>query len=140
MIVLLNPDFNYSKKLLSSFVDNVTTGTYNFVSVILNIAFFGASIFSLAGLSPWAALAVCVVISVKTQFSDHVKVKDTSQLIKGMFEVLQKLLKYSNETTISRFVFVFVFPYSVPLFAFDVFPVIQLLYLKDSEFVIESAL
>ena len=38
LIVLLNPDFNCSKKLLSSFVDKVTTGTYNFVSVILNVA------------------------------------------------------------------------------------------------------
>ena len=40
-MVLLNPDFNCSKKLLSSFVDEGTTGTYNFVSVILNIAFVG---------------------------------------------------------------------------------------------------
>ena len=33
-IVLLNPDFNCSKGLLSFSVDKVTTGTYNFVSVI----------------------------------------------------------------------------------------------------------
>ena len=37
-MVLLNPDFYYSKKLLSSFVDKVTTGTCNFLSVILNVA------------------------------------------------------------------------------------------------------
>ena len=46
------------------------------MSVIWNVAFVGAFIAGLAGLSPWAALAVCVVISVKTQFSDQVKVRD----------------------------------------------------------------
>ena len=44
--------------------------------VILNVAFIGASILSLAstGGSPLgsAFLNVCVVISVKTQFSEHV--------------------------------------------------------------------
>ena len=81
LIVLLNPDFNCSKKLLSSFVDKVTTGTYNFVSVILNVAVVVACIEGPAGLSPWGVLAVCVVISVKTQFLDHLKIKDASQLI-----------------------------------------------------------
>ena len=51
-MALLNPDFNCSKKLLSFLVDKVTAGTYNFLSVIWNVAFFGASILSLAGLSP----------------------------------------------------------------------------------------
>ena len=41
LIVLLNPDFSYSKNLLSSSVDKVTIGTYNFVSVIRNVAFIG---------------------------------------------------------------------------------------------------
>ena len=54
------------------------------MSVVLSFALVGVFILSLAGLSPWAALVVYVVISVKTQFSDHVKVKDASQLIKGM--------------------------------------------------------
>ena len=66
---------------MSSFVDKVTTGAYNFVSIILNIAFVGASIFYLASTGGSALglafLAVCVVISVKTQLSDHVKVTDT---------------------------------------------------------------
>ena len=39
LVVLLTPDFNCSKKLLSSSVDKVTTGIYNFVSVNINIAF-----------------------------------------------------------------------------------------------------
>ena len=79
------------------------------MSVILNVAFIGASILSLAGLSPWADAAVYVIILVKTQFSDHVKVKDVSQLIKGISKLLQKLLKYFNWTTISRFLLVFYF-------------------------------
>ena len=140
LIVLLNPDFNCSKKLLSSFVDKVTTGTYNFVSVILNIAFVRACIAGIAGLSSWGTLAVCAAISVKTQFSDQVKIKDTSKLIKGMSRLLQKLLKCFNGTTISRFFLDFVFPCSVPLFVFDVFPVILLFYLKESKFVMGSAL
>ena len=37
------------------------------------------------------------------QFSDKVKVKDTSQLISGISNGLQKLLKYFNDTTISTF-------------------------------------
>ena len=52
LMALLNPDFNCSKKLLSFLVDKVTAGTYNFLSVIWNVAFVGASILSLAGLSP----------------------------------------------------------------------------------------
>ena len=84
-------------------VDKVTTRKYNFVFFILNIAFVGACIACLPGLSPWGALVVFVVILVKTQFLDHVKVKDTLQLIKGMSKVLQKLLKYFNGTITSRF-------------------------------------
>ena len=64
MIVLLNPIFNCSKSFLSFSVDKVTTGRYNFVSVIINVAFVAAFIAGLAGLFPRAALAVCVVISV----------------------------------------------------------------------------
>ena len=48
--------------------DKVTTGTYNFVSVVLNVVPDGATI---AGLSPSASL---VVISTKTQFLDQVKI------------------------------------------------------------------
>ena len=140
LIVLLNHDFNCSKKLLSSSVDEVTTGTYNFVSVTLNVPLVGAFIADLAGLSPWTALAACVVISaVKTHFLDQVKVRDTSQLIKGVSKLLQKLLKCFNGATISRFLLVFVFPCSAfspsSWFAFDVFSVILLFYLKDSEIV-----
>ena len=42
LIVLLNPDFNCSKRFISFSFDKVTTDTYNFVSVISNIAFSGS--------------------------------------------------------------------------------------------------
>ena len=93
-IVLLNPDFNCSKSFISFSFDKVTTGTYNFVSVILNFASGGAAI---AGSSPYASF---VVISAKTQFLDQVKINSTSQLISGIFKLLQKLLKcFSGITT-----------------------------------------
>ena len=96
----------------------MTTGTYNFVSVILNVAFIGASVLSLDSTGGSALgltlLVFCVVISVKTQFSVHVKIKDISQLIKGMSRLSQKLFKYFNGITILRFFLVFVFPCSVP--------------------------
>ena len=57
----------------------------------------------LAGLFSYASTAACVVILVKTQFSDQVKVKDTSQLIKGMSKVLQKLLKCLMEQQFQDF-------------------------------------
>ena len=79
------------------------------MSVILNVAFAGASILSVASTEgsalELAFLAVYFVISIKTEFSNHVKVRHTSQSINGTSKVLQKLLKYSNGTTISRFFF-----------------------------------
>ena len=61
-MVLLNPVFNCSKSFVSFSFDKVTTGTYNFVSVILSFAPDGATI---AGLTP-----AFTVISAKTQFLD----------------------------------------------------------------------
>ena len=88
-IVLLNPVFNCSKSVLSFSVDKVTTETYNFVSVILNVAFVRE-----------ASLHV-FIITLFSKFSDQVKIKGTLQLINGVFKVLQKLLKNSNGITIS---------------------------------------
>ena len=59
---------NCSKNLLSSSVHKVTTGTYNFLSVLLNVAFVGALIPGLVGLSLCATTAAWVILSVKTQF------------------------------------------------------------------------
>ena len=75
------------------------------MSVILNVAFAGALIAYLSGLFPCAATTACVIMSVKTQFSDQIKVRDTSHLINGMFNALQKLLECFNGTIISRFFF-----------------------------------
>ena len=38
-ITLLKPDFSYCNNFALSCVDKVTAGTYNFVSVIANVAF-----------------------------------------------------------------------------------------------------
>ena len=93
LMVLLNTALNCSKSILSFSVDKVTTGTYNFVSVILNIAFIGEVSLRVFVLALFSMLVI-------TQFSDQVKIKDTSQLINGIFKVLQKLLKYFNGTAI----------------------------------------
>ena len=94
LIVLFTPVLNCSKSDLSFSVDKVTVGTRNFVFVILNVAFVGE-----------VSLRVFIIILlsklVLTQFSDQVKVKDTSQLINGIFKLLQKLLKYFEGTAIS---------------------------------------
>ena len=79
---------------MSFFFDKLATGTYNFVSVILNYNPVGAII---AGLSSYAALTVT---SAETQFFDQVKINSTSQLIGGIFKLFQKLLKsFSGITT-----------------------------------------
>ena len=101
--------------------DKVALGTYNFVSVICNVAFF---VLTIAGLSPCAANKT--VPCVKTQLLDQVKVKDTSQLSSGILKLLQKLIKCSNITTISAS--------AIVLLLFGVFPVILVSYLKDSQF------
>ena len=51
MIVLLNPAFNCSNNVLLFSADKVTTGTYNFVSFILNVPPVGALIASTGGLA-----------------------------------------------------------------------------------------
>ena len=77
--VLLNPDFNCSKSYLSISVDKVTIGTYNFVAIIWNSNLVGRLF---AG-----------AISAEAPFLDLVKIISISQLISGIFKVLQKLLK-----------------------------------------------
>ena len=116
--------------MLSFPADKVTTETYNFVSVIVNVAPVGAAIAGVLGIVPCAKTATCVIISVKTQFLDQVKVKGTSQLINGVSNVLQKLRRCFNGTA-----------NSTPLVSLTgVFPVMLLLYSNDGKFVIESAL
>ena len=102
---------------MSFFFDKVTTGTNNFVSVILNVAPDGATIAGLA--------AASTVISAKTEFLDQVKIDSTSQLISGIFKTLQKLLKcFSGKTT---------FAFVKESLSYGIFPTMLILYLKDSE-------
>ena len=97
LTVLLNPVFNCSKSLLSSSVDKVTTGAYNIVYVAL-VGLLNATTAVLASGS-----ASLVALLVKTQFSDQAKIKDTSQLVNTVSNVLKKLLKCFNDTIISTF-------------------------------------
>ena len=96
--------------------DKVTTGAYNFVSVVLNVAPDGGTIGGLR--------TAFTDISAKTQFFDHVKINSTSQLINGISKLLQKLLKYFKGIT-TTFV-------NESLFC-GVFPTVLVSYLKDSE-------
>ena len=93
---------------MSSSFDKVTTGKYNFVSFIWNVASDGA-------LPP--------VISAKTQFFDQFKINSTSQLIDDAFTIFQKLLKcFSGITT---------FASVNESLSSGIFPTILVLYLTD---------
>ena len=59
--------------------------------------------------------ASLVALLVNTQFSDQVKLKDTSQLNNGMSSVLQKLLKYVNGTAVSTTSFSALLPSNFPV-------------------------
>ena len=105
------------------------------MSVILKVAFVGAAIAGLDGLSPYAGTIAVVVISVKTQFLDQFKIRFISQLANGMFKLFQKPSKCFNDITILTF--------SILLLSLSsllrVFSIIVLLYLNDEEFVIGFA-
>ena len=79
-MVLLNPDFKCSKSLLSSSIHKVITGTYNFASFFLNVAFIGLLT---------AVSESLIALLVFTQFSDQVKIRFISQLINIISNVLQ---------------------------------------------------
>ena len=97
--------------------DEVTTGTYKFVSVILNVAPDRATIA--------VPSAYPVVISAKTQFLDQVKTNSSSQLINSIFKALQNLLKCFSGITAFAFV--------NESLSSGVFLTILVLYLKESE-------
>ena len=64
----------------------MTTGRYNFVSIILNVAFVGLLISTTEGSA--SGLAFLVALLVITKFSDQVKIRFISQLINEVFSVL----------------------------------------------------
>ena len=104
LIVLLKPDFHCWSNYALSWVDNVTTGTKSFVSVIANL--------------------IAPVELVITQVDDQVKMRLTSKLINDISRVLQNFLKCFNDTIILT---LFVLPSA------GVFAVIFVLDLNHSE-------
>ena len=90
---------NFSKRLLLSSVDKVPTGTYNFLSIILNVAFVGLLTAATAGSASGSTSLVAYLVII--QFSDKTKIKFISQLISSLSSSFKKLLKCFNGTTIS---------------------------------------
>ena len=80
MIVYLNLDFNCCNSLELSGFDQVTNGTYSYVSVIL--------------------LVPAPVELVIKQFADQVNMRFILQLIRGISRTFQKLPQYFNDTAI----------------------------------------
>ena len=73
LIVPLNSVLNYSKSVLPFSVNKLTTGTYNFVSVILNVGFVGLLIVATAGFtSGFASLVALLVNRQSSAFSINV--------------------------------------------------------------------
>ena len=89
IIPLLNPDFKLVNNLISSSLEKVTTGIYNLQSFIARLAPVEASVFP-----PSKFISRCILVI--TQFLFYFNSKDTSQLINGMFNALQKVPKYFN--------------------------------------------
>ena len=65
-MVVLNRVLNCSKCLLSFSVDKVTTGTYNFVSVVINVAFVGLSIAATSGSASGSPSLVALLVNLQT--------------------------------------------------------------------------
>ena len=95
-VSLVNPDFKLVNNLISSSLDKVTTGMYNLQSLIASVAFAGAAIFPPSKFTP-----ICWLLIM--QFLFHFNSKDTSQIINGISNALQKLPKYFNGMTNSTF-------------------------------------
>ena len=92
IISLLNPNFKLVNNLISSSLDKVAPGMYNLQSFIASVVPGGA----LSLLPPPMSLCSKLVIM---QFLSHFNSKGISQLINGIFSVLQKLSKYFNGIT-----------------------------------------
>ena len=78
--------------LVSSSLDKVTTGMYNLQAFVANVAPVGELSLSTGGPESTYLSSKLVI----TQFLFHFSSKDTSQLINGIFNALQKLPKYFN--------------------------------------------
>ena len=98
-IYLVNPDFKLVSNLISLSLHKVTTGIYNLQSFIASAAPVG-ELSTLARRTASISLFCKLVIM---QFLSYFNSKDTSQLINGIFNALQKLPKYFNSIAISTF-------------------------------------
>ena len=111
IISLLNPDSKLVNNLISSSLDKVTTGTYNLQAFIASVAPVVVP-FTTGG--P-AVTCLCSKLVI-TQFLFHFSSKNTSQLINGMFNALQKLPKYFNGIANSTSCLPILFAtYSIPI-------------------------
>ena len=97
-----------------SWVDKVTTGTLNFVLVIVNVG-------------SWLAIRLSIIKHV----ADQVKIRLISQLINGISNVLQKVLKYFNGALILTF-FVPPFPVLSAIFVLNLSEVLLLFSVEKS--------
>ena len=102
-----------------SFYDEVTTGTYSFVSLVVKIILFAL------------ALSLSLPFADKIQYFVHSSFNSILQLINGIFCDFLKLLKYRNSAAIVAL-------FKIPLGWFGAgwatdFPKNLALYLKDSK-------
>ena len=127
IISLVNPDFKVVNNLISSSLDKVTTGTYNVQSFISSVAPVVVP-FTTGG--P-ASTCLCSKLVI-TQFLFDFSSKNTSQLINGIFNALQKSPKYFNgiANSTSCLPTLFTLCPSAPSATLYVLPVILFLYLK----------
>ena len=87
---------------------------------------------AIARLDELAITGAVLYFSDFTQFFNHDKSSSISLLIKGKSKDLQKLLKYSNETTTSAFnvlLLICVFPIIFVLYSKDLLVIILLLFI-----------
>ena len=92
IISLLNPDFKLVNNLISSSLDEVTTGLDNLHLSIVSAAPVRTLSFTIGGPASTCLLSKLVIKQCLFYFSSE----DTLELINGIFSALQKLPKYFN--------------------------------------------
>ena len=131
--VLLNPCFKYSKNLMLSFIDKVTTRVAGWCSSCCCCCCWWCNC--------WNGSHCSAVVDVSDVMQYYVYVKSSSicQLIKGKSRDLQKLLKYFNETITSLsnvFLSAVVLPIIFALHSKDLLIVVFLLLILKSPVVL----
>ena len=124
-----NPFLRGSDSFWLSLADKVTTGTCNFVYLIVKII-----LLALAS----SLISFSLPPAEKTQYFAHLRSNSTLQLLNRILIDLQKLLKYFNVTTTVAFL-------KIPFTAFGaswatVFPNNLVLYLKDLKLLVLAIL